>query len=267
MNILVCFTAAPDPDQLQDDEWVIDAHLHIDTSFLRPALSSYDQSALEIALSLRDASETLDVPVALGALTIADSSATPLLKTLNALRFNRVVRVEVQNDLRFRPLAVASVLAGYVGGHAPQDVLLLGRQSSLGENAKTHLLTAEILGWPCITEATHVEVVDQSHLSVTSQTDGSLLRQQVRTPCVLSIGDAPNTFLRVPTLKDRVEYGRRPMEVIASHEFRLPSEPEELTGLEVVNHARAGILIQGATPAEKARTLYKTYLKERLPTG
>ncbi len=92
------------------------------------------------------------------------SPATPILKTLNALRFKRVVRIDSQDDLRFRPGAIASVLTQYVRKHAPQDVLLLGRQTSVGENAKTHLLTAEMLGWPCITQVAGIELVDREPL-------------------------------------------------------------------------------------------------------
>ena len=69
MNILVCFKTAPEVEMLMDEDWVIDKDLQIDTSFLKPALNSYDESALEIALTLSDASESAQVPVALTAST------------------------------------------------------------------------------------------------------------------------------------------------------------------------------------------------------
>jgi electron transfer flavoprotein beta subunit len=261
MNILVCFTTVPEVEMLADEDWVIDKNLQIDTSFLKPTLNSYDESALEIALTLSDASERVKVPIELTALTIAGSGATTLLKTLNALRFKRVVRIDSQDDLRFRPMAIASILTQYVFKLAPQDVLLLGRQTHIGENARTHLLVAEMLGWPCITQAIRIELVDMNHLMVTSQMDDGLLRQQIQTPCVLSIGDAPNTYMRVPTLKDRLHSGKRPIETIAMRDFQLSDETEALIDLEVIRHKRAGILIEGKSPAEKARKLYEGYLK------
>lgn len=264
MNILVCFTTVPDLEMLDDPDWVIDNSLHIDTSFLKPSLDIYDESALEIALTLLDVSERVKVPVELTALTIAGHGATPVLKTLNALRFKRVVRIDSQDDLRFRPRAVASVLTQYARKQVPQDVLLLGRQTSVGENAKTHLLTAEMLGWPCISQVAGIELVDRNHLTVTRQVDEGQLRQRIQTPCVLSVGDAPNTYIRVPTLKDRMHYGRRPVEILPVKNFHLPQETEELIGLEIIRHARPGILIQGETPEKKARELYEVHLKERL---
>jgi electron transfer flavoprotein beta subunit len=261
MNILVCFKAAPDVETLADEDWKIDHRLQIDTSFLKPTLNSYDESALEIALKLLDASESSAVPLSLTALTIDGIDATPILKTLNALRFEQVVHIECHEDLRFRPVAMASILCRYVLKHAPQDVLIMGRQSSIGENAKTHLLAAEMLGWPIITQVIRIDLVDHNHLMVTSQVDDGRLRQQIQIPCVLSIGDAPNTFIRVPTLKDRMEYGRRPIEILPGKKFELSDETERLIHLEVVRHERSAVFIDGQSPDEKARILYDNHLK------
>jgi len=264
MNILVCFIAAPELEKLIDEDWVIDKNLQIDTSFLKPTLNSYDESALEIALKLSDASEGLKVSIELKALTIARTPVTAILKTLNALRFKQVVRIDSHDDFRFRPTAIASILTQYVFKHAPQDVLFLGRQSNVGENAKTHLLVAEMLGWPCITQVAGIEPVDENHLLVTSQVDDGQIRQQIQTPCVLSIGDAPNTFMRVPTLKDRMLSGKRPIEILSTTDFHLPDETEALIDLKIISHERQGIFIEGETPKQKARELYEVYLKERL---
>lgn len=264
MNILVCFIAGPDLDKLIDEDWVIDKNLQIDTSFLKPTLNSYDESALEIVLRLSDAAEKTKVSIDHKALTIASTPATTILKTLNALRFKQVVRIDSQDDFRFRPGVIASILSQYVLKHAPQDVLLLGRQSSVGENARTHLLTAEMLGWPCVTQVAGIELVDENHLMVTSQVDDSQIRQQIQTPCVLSIGEVPNAFMRVPTIKDRMLYGKRPIEILSTTDFQLPDETEELIDLKVISHERHGIFIDGETPKQKARELYEAYLKERL---
>jgi electron transfer flavoprotein alpha/beta subunit len=91
--------------------------------------------------------------------------------------------------------------------------------------------------------------------------DDGRLRQRIQTPCVLSIGDAPNTYMRVPTLKDRMCYGKRPIETLSSKDFQLSDETEELIGLEVIHHKRGGILIEGKSPEEKARKLYEGHLK------
>jgi electron transfer flavoprotein alpha/beta subunit len=264
MNILVCFKTGPDLEMLNEEDWVIDKNLQIDTSFLKPTLNSYDESALEMALKLADASESFNVSLRLEALTIDGTAAMPILKTLNALKFNRVVRIDNREDIRFDAVAIASVLTQHVLERAPQDVLLLGRQSDIGENAKTPLLVAEMLGWPCITQVDSIELVNKNHIMVTCQVDDGQCQQVVQTPCVLSVGDAPNSYMRVPTLKDRLDYGKRTVEVLSTKDFVLSGETVELIDLEVINHERPGILIEGETPKEKARELYVVHLKERL---
>ncbi|RLB96432.1 MAG: electron transfer flavoprotein subunit beta/FixA family protein, partial [Deltaproteobacteria bacterium] len=163
MKILVCFKAAPNVEMLLEEDWVINNELQVDTSFVRNDLGSYEESALEMALKLSDASDDLGIPLELNALTVDGSGATPILKTLSALRFATVVRIQPRNNLLFQPTAVASIISQYIRQHALQDVVLLGRQSDIGENAKTPLLAAEMLGWPCITRATRIEPADKKH--------------------------------------------------------------------------------------------------------
>jgi len=264
MNILVCFKAAPDLEMLIEEDWVIDENLRIDTGFIKPGLNCFDESALEIALRLRDVSASFEVPLELNALTVDDAGVTPILKTLNALRFNRVVRIDNSADIRFSPAAVASLLSQYVLKHAPQDLVLLGRESSIGENVKTPLFVAEMLGWPCITQATRIELVDREHLAVTCQVDDGQLRQTVQTPCVVSVGNAPIACMRVPTLEDRMQFGERPFEILSAKDFETSGQDEELVDLEPVHHQRPGRVIEGKTPQAKARKLYDSYLKKRL---
>lgn len=264
MKILVCFKVAPKVEMFLDDDWVIDHHQQIDTSFVRSDLGSYDESALEMALKLADAAKDLGISLELNALTVDNRSATPILKTLNALRFESVVRVEPDRDPLFQPAAVAAVISQYIRRHAPQDVVMLGRQSDIGENAKTPLLTAEMLAWPCITQASCIEPADEDHLIVTHQLDDGHAREKVRLPCVISVGDAPCTYLRKPTLRDRLNYGKKAVNVLPVDAFDLPAETEALTGLEILHHERSGKIIEGKNPAEKARVLYETYLKSVL---
>jgi electron transfer flavoprotein alpha/beta subunit len=264
MKILVCFKAAPKVEMFLDDDWVVDKNLQIDTSFIRSDLGSYDESALEMALKLLGAAQGLGIPLEISALTVDNRSATPILKTLNALRFESVVRVEPQEDLLFQPTALAAIISQYIRHRAPQDVVLLGRQSDIGENAKTPLLTAEMLGWPCITQATQIEATDEEHVIVTHQVDDGHTREKVRLPCVISVGDAPCTYLRKPTLRDRLNYGKKTIAVLSVDAFDLPAETETLTELEILRHERAGKIIEGQSPADKARVLYEKYLKPLL---
>ena len=266
MDLLVCCKIVPDLDLLSDHDWVIPEHGRIDTAFVRPLINPFDETALELALRLADPGGEL--PVRLSALTIGSRLADPALKTLLALGFGRVVRMEPGRDLRFSPEAVAALIAAFVRD-CPQDGLLMGRQSSEGDHGKTPLLVAERLGWPCVTEVNRVEAVTPGRLRVTSLVDDGLLVQTLRTPCVLSVGNVAGSALRVPTLKARMQHGQRPIE-------RIGPGPEldaaldrwgaeyAVQGLARISHARAGRILEGADAAALARTLYEDYLQARM---
>lgn len=264
MKILVCFKAAPNVEMLLDEDWVIDKKLQIDTSFVRNDLSAYDESALEMALQLSEASRDVGLNMELNALTVDGPGATPILKTLSALRFETAVRIEPGADLLFKPMAVASFISQYMRLYAPQDVVLFGSQSDIGENAKTPLLTAEMLGWPCITRATHIGPMDDKHVTVTHQVDDGHIQARVRVPCVIAVGDAPCTYLRKPTLKDRLSYGKKTIAVLTEDGFQLPGETETLMDLDILHHKRDAAVIKGDSPRAKARVLYEDYLEPLL---
>ena len=261
MNIFVGFTIEPDVEKLIGDDWLVEKGLDVDTSFLKPILNSYGESALEMALKLAQEAQNTQKPMFITALTIAGKGAGPILRTLNALPFDQIVLIEHNSDLRFASRTVAAILSQYVQEHANQDVLLLGQQTSIGANAKTHLLVAEMLGWPCITRVIQIVSCDSNQMEVISQADGGRLRQQVEAPCVLSIGDAPNTYLRVPTLKARMHSGKRAITVLPADSFELPTETEVLTNLEVVQYRRSAVPLGGQNPKEIAQKLFDEHLK------
>lgn len=266
MKALVCFKIVPDLDMMSEKDWVIQDRFQIDTSFVKKMINPYDESALETALKLSDASEDL----CLHALTIGDRQSDFYLKTLYALQFARAVRVETFADIRFQPGITAAVISKYVTEMDPQDMIFMGRQSGEGDNGKTPFLVAEMLGWPCISEIIRVEPVDKQFVSVTGMTDEGILTQVVKLPCVLSVGNVAGAYMRVPTLKDRMNHGRKDIDVIDIQKFNLdslidlPVDSIELVDAEVVSHKRKSVTIQGGSIRQKVKYLYQNYLDDRL---
>lgn len=272
MNLLGCFKIVPDLDILAEQDFIADDDLLVDVRFVRTIWNCFDESALEMMLKLSDSSESLDIYFRLQALTIGKTACNSYLKTLYALGYEKAVRIECEEDLRFRPERTAGLIAGYVSQKGGQDVIIMGRESSDGDNAKTPLLTAEYLGWPCISQVIEIKPEDDTHLRVKSEVDDGILTQIIKCPCVLSVGNAPGSYLRVPTLKDRMKSSKKPIETIMADEIKCACEEHtlettKLTSLEYVDNSREGVLIKGETPTEKADVLYQLYLKGRLNKG
>jgi len=143
----------------------------------------------------------------------------------------------------------------------------MGRQSGVGDNAKTPLLTAELLRWPCITQVTAVKKESAGNYLVSAMADEGIVTRIIKPPCVLAVGNAPSSTLRVPTLRAIKEQSAIAVKTYAAAELISTSPPlpanqgTELLTLEVVNRRRGGLIIEGADATEKAQILYQSYLK------
>lgn len=265
MKILGCFKIVPNLDLVAEEDWTADDQLQIDTGYVKIQWDCFDESALEMMLKLSDLSEGFDVVYELNALTIGKRQHEPFLKTLYALGFGHTVRVNPEKDQTFCPEQTAEMIKNYVLKMSGQDVIVMGTQSSDGSNMKTPLLLAELLGWPCITQVIGLEPVDEMHLKVKSQISGGNLIQTVKLPCVLAVGNAPSSYLRVPTLKAKMKLGKQPIEQIDGAQLTDGAESTvELISLDKVDNHRETVLIEGDSAEEKARILYDSYLKGRV---
>lgn len=271
LNILVCFKLVPDLDQLSGDDWQIDSHLRVDTSFVRSIINPYDESALELALKLKDAALDKSVNLNLTAFTIDTSRSDRILKNLFALKYDHAVRIEAASDLRFNGPAVSRMIEQYVRVIQNHSVIIMGSQSSEGNNAKTPLLVAERLEFPCITAVTCIGLSAESGcLDITSVIDGMQVFQTVRPPVILAIGNAPNSYIRIPTLKDKMAVSKKEIKICALKDLELQDDDLEaendcvLTALFYDNHEKACVFIDGESAIEKAGAFYLDYLRERV---
>ncbi|AHG19868.1 hypothetical protein Z042_09690 [Chania multitudinisentens RB-25] len=265
MNLLLAVKVAPDLSMLAQQDWQPDAQWRIDVSFTRRLLNGFDESAAEMALMLRDAMD-----LNLSVFTVADAAAEPALKQLLALEYQQAMRVEppADWDLRFNPAMVATLIAAYHQQIAEQTVIILGEQSSEGQNGQTPLLLAERLNWPCITGVCQLEpAAEAGALRVTRQSAYGLEVMTVKPPLVLAVGNSPQaSVLRVPTLKQKLAASKRQIQRLTLAELALPAWPPvevRLCGLTHLAHQRAGVLIEGDSVVQKVQRLYHEYLRER----
>jgi electron transfer flavoprotein beta subunit len=292
MRILACFKVTPDYEALRESEWAAgvarsagtaggsnakgeaDAPSGVDTRYVRRILNCFDESALELALRLSDAltglGGTADLGARLCAVSIGGTEAEPHLKTLLALGFERAARVHAKAALDFAPAVTAALIAAYAGRVDRSDLLMLGARSGPGEGGTVPFRVAEQLGWSCLTQVTEVEPLAGGRLRVTLMTDDGPARLTVHTPCVLAVGNAVVSHLRVPTLTDRlavrgeepVVLGPADLGVDVADAFR--RETSSLVALESIDRRREGLVIAGDTPRAKAQALFDSRLKSLL---
>lgn len=270
MRILVCFKVTPDFEALREADWVAGAAHGVETRYVRRILNCFDESALEMALRLSDTLAGRGVTVGLGALSVGGREAEPYLKTLHALGYERAARVHSEASLDFAPAVIAALIAGYVRPVDHSDLVMLGCRSGPGDSGTVPFLVAETLGWPCLTQVIEVEPLPDDRVRVACMVDDGILRVTLRLPCVLAVGNAVVSHLRVPTLTDRLARRNKRIDVFRAADLgvdiaaELRRETCVLAGLEGIHRARQGVIIGGATPREKARVLFDSHLKSMI---
>jgi len=272
MKIAVCFKAIADYARLSEKDWAWDQRHVVDTHFVRNVFNCFDESALEMALKLCDTRGDGSGPVELTALTVDDQRGDLFLKHLAAVGYHHVLRIsyDQQIDLRFNPSGIADLMSAYIKREGHQ-LVFLGLQGGDGDNRQTGFLMAERLGWPCIREVTGVVAAGSSeNVKVTSRIDGATLVQTVKPPVVLITGhclDSP--YLRVPTLKQKLNAKKTPATLIQATELGLDHDDLVDTGKTLVDLQRPDpnrpcVFLEGRDAREQARNLYDQYLKEVL---
>jgi electron transfer flavoprotein alpha/beta subunit len=267
MRILASFKVTPDYEALRAADWAAGAADGPETRYVRRILNCFDEAALELALRLKEALAERDVVTALEAVSVGDAAADAQLKTLQALGYERAARVAPGAVLDFAPSVTATIIAAYAHRAGPFDLLLLGCRCGPGDSGTVPFLVAEKLGWPCLSQVTEVEALAGGRIRATCATDEGLLRATLRPPCVLAVGNAVVSHLRVPTLTDRLACRGTRVDVLTAADLGLDVARElgnvscSLRGLHVIDRSRPGVVVGGATPREKAQKLFEEHLR------
>jgi electron transfer flavoprotein alpha/beta subunit len=273
LRILVAFKVTPDFEALREADWAALAAGGGDARYVRRVLNCFDESALELALRLRRDLAAAGVGATLAATSIGGREVDPFLATLRALGYERTTRIDPATRgaaLDFSPGAVAALVAAHARRVAQPDLVLLGARSGPGDGGTVPFRVAEALGLPCLTEITELNAAADGRVRVTRAADDGRLRLTLNGPCVLAIGNAVVSCLSAPTLKERLAHRDEPLEVVDPEELgvdlaaELAREGTTLAGLETIDRRRAGVLVDGATPAEAARRLYESWLRALL---
>lgn len=278
MRMLGCFKAVPALDLLGEQDWKADEKQRIDTEYVKLEWNCFDEGALEMMLKFSYLSKNMGTVCELETLTVGKRKADAFLKILYALGFAHAVRIEAEEGEYYPPELTAELIAAYIrrSDDKPYDVVVMGTQSADGSHMKTPYLLSEMLGWPCISQVVGLEPAKGENIRVTSQFGGGTKVQTVKPPCVFAVGNAPCAYLRIPTLKDKMRLGKRPIEYISPgdlsdhvdsegciKEDRLNTD-ETSRILLTVDRSRHTVLIEGDGPEEKAGIYYEQYLKGRL---
>src|SRR5262245_10908184 len=240
MNIAVCVKQIPDPavpGKLDDDHT-------LDRSG-DPILDESDSYGVEMALQLADKAGGGDVVL----VSMAPEGATKGIRTALAMGAASAVLVTDDALAGSDSLATAKVIAKAVERAGDVELLLAATESSDGYTGTVPAQVAELLGWPSLTFAKHVEIGDgdggAKKVTIQRQTEAGYDVVEASLPAVVSV-TAGVVEPRYPSFKGIMAAKNKPVDQVKVADLGLTADDVGWTG------ARQQITNVAAAPERQA---------------
>ncbi|MGZ8397834.1 MAG: electron transfer flavoprotein subunit beta/FixA family protein, partial [Gemmatimonadales bacterium] len=201
MKVAVCIKRVPDMEMRFS---IAGDRKSLDPAGLKYEMGDFDGYALEVGLQLAEKQGGEVVLLALG----PDAVQETLRKGL-AMGAARAVQLKA-DEVPFDGLAIAQALAAELkdGGY---DLILFGRMATDSANGTVGPMTAELLGLPCVTAISHLEIAG-GRGTARRELEGSAETMEFPLPAVLTI-DEGIARARLASLKGIMAAKKKPLEV------------------------------------------------------
>jgi electron transfer flavoprotein beta subunit len=201
LKVAVCIKRVPDMEMRFS---IAGDRRSLDGSGLKYEMGDFDGYAVEVGLQLVEKEGGEVVVLSLG----PDGVQETLRK---ALAMGAASAVQLKSDeVPFDGLAIARALAAELkaGGY---DLILFGRMATDSANGTVGPMTAELLGLPCVTAISHLEIAD-GRGTARRELEGSAETMEFPLPAVLTI-DEGIARPRLASLKGIMAAKKKPLEV------------------------------------------------------
>jgi electron transfer flavoprotein beta subunit len=236
MNIVVCVKQIPDP--------ATPGELDPETKTLKRVgkliLDESDSYGVEMALQLADKAGGGEVTL----VSMAPNNEVSGLRT--ALAMGAVKAILISDDALpgSDSLGTAKVLAKAIGRAGDVDLVLAATESTDGYTGTTPAQIAELLGWPSLTFAKHVEIGD-GKVTIQRQTEAGYDVVEASLPAVVSV-TAGVVEPRYPSFKGIMAAKNKPVDEVKVTDLGLTADDVGWKG------ARQQITNIAAAPAREA---------------
>jgi electron transfer flavoprotein beta subunit len=235
MNIAVCVKQIPDPavpGKLEDDHTLERAGKLI--------LDDSDAYGVEMGLQLVTAAGEGEVVL----VSMAPNGEVSGLRTALAMGAGRAVLVSDEALAGSDALSTAKVLAKAIERAGGIDLVLTATESTDGYTGTIPAQIAELLDWPSLTSAKHIELSD-GKVTIQRQTEAGYDEVEATLPAVVSV-TAGVVEPRYPSFKGIMAAKNKPVDQVTVADLGLAADQVGWTG------ARQQIVDVAAAPEREA---------------
>jgi electron transfer flavoprotein beta subunit len=202
LKVAVCIKRVPDMEMRFS---IAGDRKSLDPSGLKYEMGDFDGYALEVGLQLVEKQGPGEVVV----LSIGPDGVQETLRKGLAMGAARAVQLKA-DEVPFDGLAIAQALAAELKDGS-YDLILFGRMATDSANGTVGPMTAELLGLPCVTSVSHLEIANGQG-TARRELEGSAETMQFPLPAVLTI-DEGIARPRLASLKGIMAAKKKPLEV------------------------------------------------------
>src|SRR5437868_5381345 len=177
----------------------------VDEAGLKFDINDFDAWAVEAALQLRDKNAGSDVTV----ISLRPDVVQETLRKALSMGVDRGVQLKA-DKVPFDGLVIAKALAEELKA-AAYDLILFGKMSPDSSNGAVGPMTAELLGLPCVTAISSLEI-SAGKGTAKRVLEGAQDSVAVPLPAVLPVDQGLNTA-RLPSLKGIMAAKKKPLEI------------------------------------------------------
>ncbi len=216
-----------------------------------------DSFGIEAGLQLAEASQGEVVVISMGG-----ERALEAVRKAMAMGAGSGLHISDQRLRGSDALATARVLAAAVARVAP-DLVVAGTESTDGYTGTVPAAVAELLGWPCLTFAKHLELSGRT-VRIQRQTPGGHDLVEAELPAVVSVTGGINEP-RYPTLKGIMGAKSRPLEQLTVEDLGLDPAAlvphQRIAAVEPAPQRQAGRVVEDDGSAARLIADYLAELK------
>ncbi len=224
-RILVCFKVSHNYEDMLQKDW---EHFEEFMKFTKRILSSYDESGAEYALRLKDELIASGEEVMLEGVTIDEGYNSLIYSHLFAVGFDNIYELHT-DKLDFNPVSKAEIIAEFIGSNQ-YDLIFTGALGMTGGTGMFPVALASKLDIPCLDFVEDIEYESEGIVKAEYLIDGGSRTIQAALPVLCAIGNSRHPYLRVPTLRAKLNAKGKKAEEINVNAIRYPFEPAVSTG-------------------------------------
>ncbi len=180
MKIAVFIKQVPDTNNVQWTE-----NNNIDRTRMDSILNPADKQAIEAALRIKEINNSH-----ITAITMGPNKAVEVLKESVAMGVDDAILLCDSKFAGSDTLATSKILSSAITQVLPETNLLIFGQTAIdGETGQTGACVATRLNMPFVSNVSEITEINETHITVISNTDEEQVTQKIELPCAICINN------------------------------------------------------------------------------